>query len=417
MKGKSKYLIISIAVAIILAGLAYFMFSLNKSSSQVQGAEHANQDIKQILENRRIAESAEDSKDDPFGEDGHLGILIIGLDNRAGQTVGHCDAIQFVELDQSTQRVRLTAVPRGTYSPLPPGLGTATGDYYLSNACGLAGLEYGLEQIEKILGRPADYLVMVGFSQALGIIRELQLPATETLQWLRHRQGYAIGEPQRARNHSNFLKQMLVKFTPQEHSNLDIPFQYLLYKLVQTDLSFSQVRVISRFLTGLELFDHPEKISLAIKPAHQVENITYDPDNVNQYLASMLGPVKGYLSADDYSGQSEAEKEAELGAIIEKQANDLDFIKWSYENKLWQQLEGQEPRMNLQFDLTSRYAKSLPEMDAQIRVIEDYIWEMDYRGLEDWSQKGRKLREQFEKVPLNNLIADYLSIFAPVRSQ
>jgi hypothetical protein len=46
----------------------------------------------------------------------------------------------------------------------------------------------------------------------LGILRNLKLPTTDTLRWLRHRQGYAIGEPQRAHNHSTFLKQLILRF-------------------------------------------------------------------------------------------------------------------------------------------------------------------------------------------------------------
>ncbi|MBU1705215.1 hypothetical protein KKG19_00585, partial [Patescibacteria group bacterium] len=363
------------------------------------------------LNNRRTQAPEEDLDADPFGEDGLVRILFIGLDSRAGQTAGHCDAIQFFEMDKNQGTVRITAVPRGTYSPLPPGLGTATGDYYISNACGLVGLDYGINQIEKVLGQQADYLVIVGFSRAVGIIRELQLPATETLQWLRHRQGYAIGEPQRAHNHSTFLKQMLVKFTPDEHSNLDVPFQYLMYNLLQTDLSFAQARAISHFLTDLELADHPEKIALAIKPEFAVQNIAYDADKVDAYLASMLNPIKGYLSSDDYSGKTEAEKETELLALIEEHGHDSEFVAWSYENKLWLQFEDEQQRMAVQFDLTARYAGSLPDLSAQTQVLDDYILEMEYRGLDEWSQKGQELRRQRLLVPLENLITDYLGTF------
>ncbi|PIR99002.1 hypothetical protein COT87_01740, partial [Candidatus Collierbacteria bacterium CG10_big_fil_rev_8_21_14_0_10_44_9] len=69
-----------------------------------------------------------------------------------------------------------------------------------------------VKQIERILGKQADYLAIVGFSQTLGILRNLQLPAVDTLRWLRHRQSYAVGEPQRAHNHSTFIKQMTIKY-------------------------------------------------------------------------------------------------------------------------------------------------------------------------------------------------------------
>lgn len=414
MKMKHFKIILTIVVILVIFArlLGYFSFQATRHSL-AQSDETSDINIKTILENRQSEQLNKATHDNPFGEDGRVNLLLIGLDNRAGETAGHCDAIQFVELNQKTQTIRITAVPRGTYSPLPPGLGTATGDYYISNACGLVGLEYGIDQIEKVVGQKADYLAIVGFSRALGIIRELKLPPTETLQWLRQRQGYAIGEPQRAHNHSTFLKQMLIKFTPDQHSNFDLPFHYLLYNLVQTDLSFTQARTIIDFLTDLELTEHPERISLDMKPAYSVREIDYVPEQVEQYVSGMITPIKNYLSDQDYSGISQETSEKNLLAIIEEKQNDPDFIRWAYNNKLWLQLTDEEQRSMVQFSLTSKYAETLSDLDEQVDVLGNYILEMEYRERPFWSVQGQKFLDTLLLNPILKLFNQYHQLKTP----
>jgi anionic cell wall polymer biosynthesis LytR-Cps2A-Psr (LCP) family protein len=349
-------------------------------------------DIDRILDDRYKQQFGEVEGADPFGDDGIVRILFIGLDSRVGQTAGHCDAIQLIEINKNKNSVEITAVPRGTYAPLkdknrPPG------DYYVSNSCAIEGLDYGIDQIEKILGKKADYLAMVGFSEAMGIIRQLKLPGPETLQWLRHRQGYAIGEPQRAHNHSSFLKEMLIRYVPKKDSKLDASWEYVIYKMIKTDLSFEEGRKLVSALIAMDLSNHPERIVLSMRPAYQVADIPYDEDNISQYLSSMLTPIKDLLSDADYSEKSKEQIEADLLAMIDERKDDPEFLKWVYDNKTWLQFNDEFRRQGLQYDLTVRYVKTLADPKERLTVMEDYVLEMEYLGLTEWSDKGKMFLE------------------------
>lgn len=310
MKKNIKIVLIIIASALFLWLLIEGILWYRAMSAERAIEKARTEAIENIIDSRRLSDSEEAV--DPFGEDNIVKVLFIGLDARVGQENGHCDAIQLITVDKNAGVVNITAVPRGTYSPLPPGKGVTSSDYYVSNACGLGGLDYGIKQIEKILGVKADYLVVVGFSEALGIIRNLRLPTTETLQWLRHRQGYAIGEPQRAHNHSTFIKQMMVKFVPTEQSQFDKALQYIVYKLVKTDLSFAQAQKIVEAISAMDVAGHPEKISLSMRPLYPVQDISYEPERIEEYLDQTFGPIKHLLAKDDYSGGDGRDRAGEI---------------------------------------------------------------------------------------------------------
>lgn len=353
--------------------------------------------IDRVLDARRVR--VEEGKDaDPFGEDGIARVLLIGLDKRVGQTTGHCDVIQMITIDTKQEKVTITAVPRGTYSPLPPGTGVTSSDYYVSNACGLGGIEYGIGQIEKILGMKADYLVIVGFSETLGVLRSLRLPTTETLQWLRQRHAYQIGEPQRAHNHSTFLKQMLLGYVPDEPSKIDKALHYVVYKIVKTDLSFDEAEAIVKALSTMKISEHPENITLAMRPAHTVSDIPYIPDELEEYLDSTLGRIKGSLGENDYSGNTRDEIQETLLTMIEEKKKNPQFIMWAFENNLWLQIEEEKVRLEAQYDFLKSYLGLEKDAAKRKTLIADYTLEMEHSGQEEWAVKGRELlAEEIEK--------------------
>lgn len=347
--------------------------------------------INKVVSNHQTKEIKSDDQADPFGEDGIARILLIGLDKRVGQMGGNCDAIQLVTIDKAKQSVIITAVPRGTYSPLPPGKATTSSDYYVSNACRLGGLEYGIGQIEKILGQHADYLVVVGFSETLGILRNLKLPTASTLQWLRQRHAYAIGEPQRARNHSTFLKNLLVRFIPTENSTFDKAWQYITYKTTHTDLSFAETQALVGALSAMDLSNHPERVQLSMRPAHAVQDIQYVPENLEKYLDTTLGSIKNILSKKDFSGVSATNTQAHLLKMINDKKDDVAFIVWVFENNLWLQIEDDEKRLFTQFNFLERYLSLASVKENRSSLISDYILEMEHRGEGEWAKKGEGL--------------------------
>jgi len=364
----------------------------HQSAEEKKVKEELRAQIQSVVDTRRAARQ-DGENTDPFDENGTIRLLLIGLDTRSGSAIGHCDAIQFVEINKTNQTVNITAVPRGAYSSLP-GSGHLPGDYYLSNACEIGGLDYGIAQIENILGQKADYVAMAGFSEVLGIFRLLGLPATETLQWLRLRQGYAVGEPQRAHNHSTFLKQLLVKFTPTDPSRLDRVWEYLLYQLVDTNLSFKQTQNIIAALSAMDLANHSERISLAMKPAYAVADISYNSENLGEYLSARLEPISDIIPEGAYTGVSEPEEQQQLMDLINAGLEDVDFVKRAFEQKLWLQIDDNSTRESVHFALLSKYLFTLSD-DKEIKnVLADYIIEMEAGGQSDWAVVGRELLAQ-----------------------
>src|SRR3989338_2852391 len=369
-------LLLLLSIAILLQRFTAQHFLSYSEAKNTQDVVQEQEDPVQTFINARLQSQIEKKEvTDLFHVDGKVNILLLGLYKRVGQTHGHCDVIQMLTLDSKTQSVTITALPRGTYSPLPSGKGTTSTDYYVSNACGLAGLEYGVKKIEKILRQKADYLVVVGFSETLGIVRTLGLPTTDTLQWLRRRHSYAIGEPHRAHNHSTFLKQLLIEYLPKEKSSLNIPLQYILYKTVQTDLTFAQAQTLVDILRGMNFSEHPDSITLAMRPAYPVQDIPYDPEHLN------LSPGLDTLETI----------QKKLFDTIEQKKNDASFTLWAFENDLWLQVEDTDKRESLHYEFLQRYLTTVKEKEKRQNLIADYILEMENREQKEWAEKGKEL--------------------------
>jgi len=394
MKHKiTKFIIIFVICGAILVSVLYLIFHKQETTEEKEAQQIIDtqaEEVKNLLEKRQAERTKIDGEADPFGDDNVVRVLLVGLDSRVGQTAGHCDVIQMIEIDKNNNKVDITAVPRGTYSPLPPGKGVTSTDYYVSNACGLAGIDYGIDKIEKILGKKADYLVMVGFSETLGILRNLKLPTTETLQWLRQRQGYTIGEPQRARNHSTFIKQLLTKYLPEDVSKIDTAFHYIMYKIVKTDLTFAESEKIVGALIDIDIKNNPDKISLFMRPSYNVQDIPYDPETAGEYVQKMIDPIKGYLKGSSYTGFSREEIDQKIVDNIDEKKEDKDFVTWAFENQLWLQIEDDTIRQEKQYEITTLYILQI-DAEEQKQIIADYILEMRYLGLEDWAKKGEEI--------------------------
>lgn len=379
---KFKIIVVG-GIALLLIVVAVW-FTVGRANDEVETVS-----IDEVVQERVAERMFENTDDNPFGDDGVVRILVVGIDSRAGETRGHCDAIQLVEINQTQSRVAITAVPRGTFARLP-GTGHLPSDYYVSKACELGGLQYGISEIERILQRKADYVVVVGFSEVLGILRRLQLPTTETLQFLRQRQGYAVGEPQRARNHSTFLKHLLVNYLPKDDKTVDVPLHYLLYSMVNTDLSFSEARAIQRVVSAMQLGEHPERIQLKMQPAYAVADIPYNPETVGEYVNGMVSAISPHLSAEAYSGKSIEEVQQALATLVNDRMSNDDFVRWAYENRVWLQIEDDAVRNEMQFNILERYVRLVDKEVSQTAVL-DYMLEMQYLAAPEWAERAEKI--------------------------
>lgn len=366
-------------VFLSLVGIG-LLFVLTPSAQEQPEDPHMQDQIQAVID-ARVEEQKGADDSGSLEDDRVVSVLLIGLDTRLGETVGHCDVIQLIEVDGAAKRVRITAVPRGTYSPLP-GTGHLPSDYYVSNACGIGGLSYGIGQIEKILGQKADHLVVVGFSEAIGAFRLLDLPTTETLQWLRVRQPYAVGEPQRAHNHSTFLKQLILKFTSTEQTRLQVALEYVLYSLLDTDLSFSQSQRLARALLAMDLGAHPERIELLIKPAYVIQDIPYDPAALATALDTPFNPK---------DGPSKEEVQQRVLDVIRAGLNDAAFVKRAFTQHAWLQIDDAGTRESAHFALLSAYLPQVADPAERTTLLADYVIEMEALGEPAWAVRGREL--------------------------
>lgn len=329
----------------------------------------------------------------PFGKDDRTKILLIGLDTRIGSTESHCDAIQLIDVNKKTSKITITAVPRGTYAPLPGGPHDP-GAYYVSNSCAVGGISYGIGQIERILGQKADYVVFVGFGEALGIFERLQLPTTETLQWLRHRQGYAIGEPQRARNHSTFIKQMIGRFVPEDRNSIDTAWYYMLYRLGNSDLTFEESMSVLDAISAMDIKNHPERITLAMQPAYDVVDIPYNEETANKYVKSLVDPIKRKLSTQDYQAQTENSIEANVLKLLKEHEADEPFLISAFEQKVWFQIKDEDMADAVRYHLLTIYLSTEKSSLARQEILAEFIIEMEHLQKEHWTNLAREVLEE-----------------------
>ncbi|MBP9828007.1 LCP family protein [Patescibacteria group bacterium] len=377
--------------ALVIAGVVFGVSVLfaPASSESLEAAEPRARDaVSEAIVAR--ASLLDASPEVPFGSDDEINILTLGIDSRKEGEGQHCDAIHMVTINLADHSVKITSVPRGTYSYIPPGNYPET-EYYIANACAYAGLDYGISQIEKIVGVRADYVATIGFSEALGMFRTLELPTTETLQWLRHRQTYQIGDPQRSQNQAVFMKDIALRIT--SDGGLSTPLLYLLYSFVDTDMDFATAKALYSLLVASDIAGHPERITYDMKPYHETVVLHYDPDNASEQVGSLVDRLKGRLSDEDLSLRTVEEIQADLEAYLRDSLTDDEAVMHVMDEQLFRQVEDDAFREEMHFRYLDRYVRILRETDADaaVAIVSDYILEKQYYGLTDWVEKGKNL--------------------------
>ena len=380
--------VFALVSGIVLAGGLLFMQPA--PSISLEAAEPPAWDaVAEVLAQRK--QEIDTPSEVPFGSDTQINILALGLDSRKEGQERHCDAIHMVTLDLANWTVTITSVPRGTIVPIPGQY--APNEYYIANACAFAGLDYGVSQIEKIVGVKADYVATVGFSQALGIFRLLDMPTTETLQWLRHRRSYAIGDPQRSHNQAVFMKDVSLKLLGGD--GISTPLFYMLYSLIDTDLDFKTAQALYTAYRAAGIAEQPEDIALAMRPHFETQDLHFDPEHADAQVQALIDKLQGRVSTEDLSNRPLAEIQDELEAYLRHALASDDTVEHVYEEQLWEQLENENVREELHLRFLEKYVRELKEKDydRSVQIITDYILEKQYFGLKDWEEKGRALLE------------------------
>ncbi len=293
-----------------------------------------------------------------------VNILLLGLDSRKEDKSARCDAVHTFSFKPDEGKIIITSVPRGTI--------TSNGNI-IANVCSIYGFDVAIKEIEKITGVHPDYVVKVGFSEALGALRMVNLPPSPTLQFLRDRKDYGLGDNQRSYNQAVFLKDAILRYT-EWGAKLPGPVQYLAFKTIDTNLPYDKAQELFQQLLSSKIYQDPDNIEIVIKPK---DNLVRKEIHIEDKVATTIG-----WQADPEFKSYQNDVIGYLGAIIKaanRRAIDLAITK-----KLWLQVEDPELRNQFHFNL-------LNFTDDQV-LIQDFILEMDQAGEKELAQQAQVLQ-------------------------
>lgn len=336
-------------------------------------------------------------------------VLVIGVDSRKGADQMHCDAIHLVSIDTERDRVEFINVPRGTYTYIPrpdnwvpsdeliqaaygqlrapqeeeegdvdristpddasedteaPREVTTRDVYarawqmeqYISNLCEYVGLEAFIDRVEQVTGEEVDYHVLVGFSQAQGVLRALKFDATTTLQFLRHRKSYGLGDVQRSYNQSLFLEDLLVDRTDLV-ADLPKTAQFALYQLVDTDLPYPVARGLLEWASVSVVRTDTSRIThrTAPKGTPRAQDIRFDEDEAQEQIDALYARLRAYdpsFSVTDVQPTLVAYVRQELTSVQDALvAAELQTARTQLQplinQQIWLQVEDGETRQQL----------------------------------------------------------------------
>ncbi len=315
-----------------------------------------------------------------------INILLLGLDARKSATTSpHCDAIHLFTLDLDKMTVDITSVPRGTYTYIPPGT-YAPNQYYLGNACELAGHEYTIKQIEKILGVKADHIIKVGFSQTLGVLRVFSLPTTESLRWLRNRQSFRVGDPQRSHNQAMFMRDVLLQKIDTLKNPALLPLLKIAYSYTETDIDFTSLYVLLKAYQDSGLAQHPERIRLHLKSKVAVADYHFDFKDPQKFLDTFTTPALVRTST-----LSQAQVQQDIITYLEKRLIGKQSIQDVVQKQLWLQIDDEATRERLHFASISKQITETADPHEQAYILDAYIFEQKALGQLEWAEKGQLL--------------------------
>ncbi|KKS97899.1 MAG: hypothetical protein UV73_C0004G0041 [Candidatus Gottesmanbacteria bacterium GW2011_GWA2_43_14] len=313
-------------------------------------------------------------------------ILLLGLDGRKGDVKPRCDAIHIFSFSPRHSYLLITSLPRGT--KLNP---QAEDSMYLANSCSINGIDFTVNEIERITQLKIDAVVKVGFSQVLGILRTLNMPTTSTLQFLRSRR-YTIGDNQRSRNQAMFFKDVIINHF-EDYYNLPAGLKSWLFKTVEADITYDQAEYLLESIYKNKVYQQPENIILISLPYenHYLREI-HLPDNAEgssqdnefiEYQANLSAYLKKLIAQSD--------KLTKTGNIQSAEK----LLTVPYHQKLWLQLENDFLRREIYFHMMKTYADAVSDRMLKKEIISDYLEEMSVFGDEEYLSKGKAVLTSF----------------------
>lgn len=204
------------------------------------------------------------SRESPAPSPRTIDILVLGVDNRLGRDRGRADALHLLTVAFDAPRIRITSIPRGTYSALGYKNKASNIISHVLSARGRGELQ---RRIARMCARDSvPYYVEIGFSDAYGIIELLGFedPAAE-LQALRRRKGYQFGDHNRCYNQGMFIRSAILRMLPLLEGATGELLMRAGFDMVRTNLTLEQCRGIVYLLNDAGLSRAPSLIQVTLR--------------------------------------------------------------------------------------------------------------------------------------------------------
>lgn len=161
-------------------------------------------------------------------------------------------------------------------------------EQYVSNVCKYYDFETFVPHIERITGLKADYTVRLGFSETQALLRVLKFDPVTTLQFLRHRKTFLLGDIQRSHNQAIFIKDIL---TTRSDLALRVPglARGALFSLLQTDMPYDLSEALLAWLQKSAINGDATRVANRTAPAWgSLEDIHVSEETVVAVLGERL---------------------------------------------------------------------------------------------------------------------------------
>jgi hypothetical protein len=226
----------------------------------------------------------------------------------------------------------------------------------------------------------------------------------ESLQWLRHRQSYGVGDPQRSHNQAIFLKDLLVSHVDGFADPLAVPLARIFYSLVDTDMDFDTAYALLRGLVASGISQHPDRITLSLKPSFEVKDYHFDAEHPLETLKPFYEHIAPRLSDKDYSDATVEEAQKALVDFVDARLASEETVDDLMEKEIWLQVADDADRERIHFALVERTARSLErsgDVAAATDLVTAYIIEKETLRLSASAKQGRSLLAELvgEQVP------------------
>ncbi|MFZ1730170.1 MAG: hypothetical protein WBQ23_15370 [Bacteroidota bacterium] len=298
-----------------------------------------------------------------------LDILLVGIDSRLGHDRGRADALHLLTVDFNAPSIRITSIPRGTYSEL--GYKNEA-----SNIISNVRAARGRQELQRRIGRMCQrdsvpYFVEIGFSDAYGILELLgfENPGAE-LQALRQRKGYQFGDHNRCYNQGLFIRSAILRLLPILEGATGELLMSAGLDLVHTNLTAEQCRGIVYLLNDAGVGHAPSLINVTLRSRFRksIERDAPDPAAMHAVTGS------------DYVGKGGKSDAAELRirealAAADAHRGDARRVRamlWTvFTQHAWLQLEAGETRRVLRDSLAGHLIEACSHLqdDNSVMVI------------------------------------------------